>query len=185
MNLTLFSLAICLLLSTGTRALAANADESEFAAWVSVQGGTLTRDVSGHVTAVNLRAAWVTDGDLARLAALPNLSRLDLSLTHITDLGMEHLAPLTGITDLNLDYAEHITDNGLAPLKHWPKLERLNLRSTKITDTALEYIAGLTSLHALDVGFTQVTNNGVDRLSALTLLTALAIGGNTISDSGL
>ena len=139
---------VCLLLVNTPRVLAANAGESEFAAWVSVQGGTLTRDASGHVTAVNLRAAWVTDGDLARLASLPNLSRLDLSLTHITDRGMEHLASLTSITDLNLDYAEHITDNGVAPLKHWPKLERLTCVAPRLP-TPLSNTSGVSPAYVL------------------------------------
>jgi len=48
---------------------------------------------AGRITGVNLRAAWITDTDLGRLAGLPQLARLNLSLTHISDLGMERLAP--------------------------------------------------------------------------------------------
>src|SRR5690348_9099161 len=86
--------------------------ESDAASWVVAQGGTVDRDGAGHVTGVNLRAAWITDTDLGRLADLTHLGRLDLSLTHITDLGMERLAPLNAVAELNLSYAEHITDAG-------------------------------------------------------------------------
>src|SRR5437879_1937348 len=165
--------------------LAAANPDSDVATWVESQGGRVTRDASSRVTAVNLRASWVTDSDLGMLERLPNLRKLDLSYTHITDLGLERLKPLAGITDLNLCYAEHVTDEGLAHLKGWKKLERLNVRGVKITDTGLEHVASLSSLEWLDAGFARITSNGLDFLSALPKLKGLAIGGNKISDSGL
>lgn len=164
---------------------AAASREPGVAAWIAGQGGTLEHDAAGRVTGVNLRAAWITDSDLARLADFQHLAHLNLSLTHITDLGMEHLAPLAGVTDLDLAYAEHITDEGVAHLKRWKKLARLNLRGTKITDTTLEHLAAIASLTSLDVSFTQITSNGLERLSSLTNLRDVTIGGNKITDSGL
>src|SRR5260370_41795591 len=120
---------------------AAASPDSDVATWVESQGGRVTRDASSRVIAINLRASWVTDSDLGMLERLPNLRKLDLSYTHITDLGLERLKPLQGITELNLCYAEHVTDEGLAHLKGWKKLEWLNVRGTKITDTGLENIS--------------------------------------------
>jgi hypothetical protein len=60
----------------------------------------VTRDGAGRVTGVDLGASWVSDADLARLA------RLDLSLTHITDLGLQQLKTAPAIEELNLHYAE-------------------------------------------------------------------------------
>src|SRR5262245_50308101 len=90
--------------------------EANVAAWVESQGGHVTRDASSRITAIDLRSSWVTDSDLALFEQLPNLKKLDLSYTHITDLGLERLKPLRGIVELNLRYAEHVTDEGLAHL---------------------------------------------------------------------
>lgn len=175
------SILLLLLLS----GLGCAAAENDPGAWVAAQEGTVTRDGAGHITGVSLRGSWITDTDLAVLARLPNLRKIDLSETHITDLGLEQLKPLDNITDLNLYFCEHVTDGGVAHLKGWKKLQRLNLRGTKITDTSLEHLSTMTSLVALDVGFAMITNDGLAQLSGLSNLRELMIGGNKLSDSGM
>ena len=59
---------------------------------------TVTRDAAGRITGVDLRGTWVTDTDLRKLAQLPRLSYLDLSLTRITDQGMQELKNAPAIT---------------------------------------------------------------------------------------
>src|SRR4029077_14343982 len=103
----------------GHAGYAAEFKEADVALWIASQGGTVERDAAGRTTAVNLRAAWITDTDLARLAGLPRLARLDLSHTNITDFGMERLASLASVNELDLGYAEHLTDAGIAHLKGW------------------------------------------------------------------
>src|SRR4030095_3930530 len=88
--------------------------DADVATWVEAQGGRVIRDSGARITGVDLHGSWITDGDLAVLERLPQLRSLDLSYTHVSDLGMERLKPLKGITDLNLRYAEHVTDEGLA-----------------------------------------------------------------------
>ena len=79
--------------------LAAAANTSD---WVAQEGGSITRDASGQVIAVDLTGSWITDADLERLRSFPRLRSLNLTRTKITDVGMEHLATLTSVTDLNL-----------------------------------------------------------------------------------
>ncbi len=153
--------------------------------WVESLGGSVTTDAHGAVTGVNLRGSWVTDADLRHLAEYPNLTTLDLSLTHITDEGMAELKNLPNVTDLNLYYAEYVTDQGVAAIKNWKKLKRLNLHGTKSSDTALEHIAGITSLESLDFGSTLMTDVGLERLTTLTNLKELTMGGNELGDAGL
>lgn len=128
---------------------------------------------------------WITDADLESLVSQPNLQKVDLSLSLITDAGMERLKSLENITDLNLFAVEHITDAGIASLRGWSKLQRLNLRGTDITDTSLEYLAQIPSIRSLDISYTQITNNGLEHLSALTNLEELALGGNKVTGAGL
>ena len=170
--------ALVCLLSVATLP-AADAD------WIEDLGGAAVRDQSGDVIGVDLRATWVTDTDLRKLAEFPKLTWLDLSLTRITDQGMQELEGLPGIVDLNLRFAEYVTDEGLAAIKGWQKLEKLNVHGTKISDTTLEHISGIDTIKSLDVGSSMVTDVGIEQLSALPKLEELTIGGNELGDAGL
>ena len=153
--------------------------------WISDLGGTVTRDAQGQVSGVTLRGTWVEDADLRRLKDFTHLSALDLSLTRITDGGMQEIKSLRGISDFNLYFAEYVTDEGVAAIKEWKQLRRLNLHGTKAGDSALEHISGLTSLESLDVGSTLMTDVGLERLTMLTNLKELTMGGNELGDAGL
>jgi Leucine-rich repeat (LRR) protein len=154
-------------------------------AWIGGAGGIATRNRQGQIVTVNLRSGWVSDSDIAALAALPALSHLDLSLTRISDHGLRELKGAPTITDLNLCYAELITDEGLLAVRGWHHLKRLNLRGTKITDMTLQHLSGMSTLESLDIGFVQVTDVGLDQLTSLPNLTELMLGGNKLSDVGL
>jgi hypothetical protein len=153
--------------------------------WIETLGGSVATDSMGRVTGVDLRGTWVTDTDLRKLARYPELTHLDLSLTHITDQGMQEIKKLTGISELNLCFAEYVTDEGLGAIKGWKQLRRLNLRGTKISDTTLEHLSGITTLESLNVSSAMVTDVGLERLSKLTNLKELSIGGNELGDAGL
>ncbi|MGD0296986.1 MAG: hypothetical protein ABSE86_07700 [Bryobacteraceae bacterium] len=157
----------------------------DLSSWITEAGGTVTRDGSGQIVAADLHATWITDSDLAELARLPNLAQLDLSLTRISDHGLEQLKDAPAITDLNLYSDELITDAGLSALKGWKHLKRLSVRGTKITDTTLQHLSGVTSLESLDAGYAQITDVGLELLTPLTNLKELAIGGNKLTDAGL
>ncbi|MFN7919102.1 MAG: hypothetical protein U0Q16_03340 [Bryobacteraceae bacterium] len=170
---------LALLLGIAVVASAADTD------WIDSLGGSVTRDAAGKVTGVDLRATWVTDTDLRKLAKFPALTALNLSLTHITDQGMQEIKSMTGVVDLNLRFTEYVTDEGLAVLKNWKKLKRLDIHGTKASDTTLEHISGLTAIESLDAGSVMLTDVGLERLSSLSNLKALTIGGNEMGDAGL
>jgi len=147
--------------------------------WIARAGGVKQGDT------VDLRASWVTDSDIPLLAKMPELKKLDLSLTRITDRGLRGLRPAAGITDLNLEFAEAAGEEGTSALRGWKHLTRLNLRGTKITDATLEVLGGLTTLEALDIGYAQLTDVGLDWLTSLTKLQEIRLGGNKLTDAGL
>jgi hypothetical protein len=165
--------------------LSAAAAAKEDTQWITDLGGSVTRNAQNQVIGVNLRGTWVEDADMRRLNQYPDLRVLDLSLTHITDGGMQEIKNLHGITDFSLYFAEYVTDEGVAAIKDWKQLKRLNLHGTKAGDSALEHIAGLTSLESLDVGSTLMTDVGLERLTMLTNLKELTMGGNELGDAGL
>jgi Leucine-rich repeat (LRR) protein len=152
--------------------------------WIEDAGGAVSRE-RGQIVAVDLRGSWITDSDLAELAGLPDLARLDVSLTRISDHGVQQLKNAAGITDLNLYFDEMVDDGGLSVIKGWTRLKRLNVRGTKVTDMTVRYVASVPSLESLDIGFTQVTDVGLDPLASLPNLKELSIGGNKLTDSGL
>jgi len=165
--------------------LAAETNTSPDAAWIEAAGGAIMRDASGRITGVDFRGSWITDTDLRKLNQYPHLTHLDLSVTRITDQGMQELKNLPGIVDLNLHFAEYVTDEGLAVVKGWKKLKRLNVHGTKISDTTLDHISGITTLESLNAGSAMVTDVGLERLSSLPNLKELTIGGNELGDAGL
>lgn len=153
--------------------------------WAVSKGGAFVRDASGKVVEAAMRLSWITDSDLQVLGALPDLQRIDLSHTRVTDLGFGALKPLRHVAALNLYYAEQTGDGALAAIKDWRELRSLNLRGTKVTDAGLAHLAGMTRLESLDIGFALITDGGFDRLTPLTGLKSLSVGGNKITDAGL
>src|SRR5688500_704447 len=96
------------------------------AEWIGALGGHIERDSQGQIVGVNLRATWVTDGDLVELARMPKLHRLDLSRTRITDQGLSYLKTAPALLEVNLAYAEKIGDPAHATVKQWKQLKRLS-----------------------------------------------------------
>ena len=96
----------------------------------SLDEGKPVKDAAGEIVELDLTGTWVSDADMAKVAKLRHLRKLDLSQTKITDSGMEHLKWLENVTDLSCYYAEFLTKDGIAHLGNWKRLERLNLRGS-------------------------------------------------------
>lgn len=151
----------------------------------SLDQGKTVKDSAGEIVELDLSGAWVSDADMAKVAQLRHLRKLNLSHTKITDSGLERLKPLANVTDLDCYYAEYLTEDGIAHLRDWKRLERLNLRGTKVTSKVFDSLAKLASLRSLDIAFTQIEDEGFEELSVLTKLERLAIGGNRLSGAAL
>src|SRR5437016_4232483 len=153
--------------------------------WIAGLGGKIERDPAGRIVAVNLRGSWINDVEMIELARLPDLERLDLSHTRISDEGMLNLKRAPKIRDLKLFYSEWITDQGLTAIKEWKHLKRLDLRGTRISDGTLELIGHLTGIEALDIAQTEVTDVGLEDLITLVNLKELAVGRGRLTNAGL
>ena len=153
--------------------------------WIERLGGKIERDAAGRIVAVNLRGSWINDVEMIELARLPDLERLDLSHTRISDEGMLNLKPAPKIQDLKLFYSEWITDQGMTAIKGWKHLRRLDVRGTRISDGTLEIVSRLTGIEALDIAHTEVTDVGLENLITLVNLKELALGRGRLSNFGL
>jgi len=86
-----------------------------------------------HVAILGLRDTAITDKAMGEIGKFPNLVRLEVPNTGITDQGLKTLAqakPLE-LATLNL-YGTAITDRGLDTLNS-PKLAKVYLWKTKVT----------------------------------------------------
>ncbi|HEY1051561.1 MAG TPA: c-type cytochrome domain-containing protein, partial [Prosthecobacter sp.] len=114
-------------------------------------------------TALNV-AKEFTDAGLDALAPVADkIASLDLARTKVTDGGLAKLAAMKGLKELHLENTA-IGDAGLDHLKGLSELEYLNLYNTKVTDAGLAKLASLGKLKALYLWQTGVTKSGVAAL---------------------
>lgn len=91
----------------------------------------LVKAVSGltSLTTLNLSEnRKITDLGLSRLAALPGLTRLNLSSCSIGNQGLAHLTALKNLEHLDISYCNRITDEGLRFLKLLNRLAFLDIQ---------------------------------------------------------
>lgn len=187
-------------------------DVAAAVARVEALGGNvqrLGRPGDDGVTAVVLIGSEkVRDDDLVVLRAFPDLERLMLGGTAITDAGLEHAAELHELTTLGLigtkvtdagmkelaglNKLEHVrlantavTDVGVRELSRHKSLQILILSNNRITDDALADLGTLPNLRELDLSFTSITDDGLKQLEQLNNLDALSLRETQISDRGL
>ncbi|MCZ2342755.1 MAG: protein kinase [Bacteroidales bacterium] len=139
-----------------------------------------------RVVTVNLwHNPHVRDGDLARLAPLARLTRLDLQGTAITDAGLNHLRGSTALAQLWLDGTK-LTDAGLEHLTGLTRLFNLQLNGTGVSDSGVRHLLGLTGVKWLGLGDTRLTDDGLAALAGpLTGIKHLNLRGTRVTDTGL
>jgi len=132
---------------------------------------------------LELSGSNVTSQGLEYLAGLSKLYMLHLDDTRVADDGLAKLTRLRGLAVLSLDHTR-ITDAGLAQLEKMPQLERLYLNGTAITDAGLAYVAKLTNLKELSLVETQITDAGLAHLKGLNNLELLKIHDTRVTQRG-
>ncbi len=123
------------------------------------------------------------DKEAVLLSNLPQLQKLDLDGTLVTDSGLSNIKDLSHLRSLDLSFTG-VTDAGLAQLKNWPRLEALGLEGTNVTDAGLVNLRGLAELKWLALG-AKVTDAGLKNLESLTQLQTLILVRTNVTDAGL
>lgn len=106
------------------------------------------------ITALDLTGTRITDAGLPELTRLPNLCRLEIGQTPITDEELLEVVKLTGLPELaeqsNLSWRAigqtPITDAGMREVAKLTGLTTLRIRGTNISSIGLHEIAKLTGL---------------------------------------
>jgi len=126
------------------------------------------------------------DLDLAELVvAQPELETLNLWGTVVTDAGIPHLAKLSKLQLLYLNFTK-VTGRGLAPLGSLPLLESLGLPSQlSFADEAAKNLSLSPALASLDLQNTNLTDAGLMFLCKIKSLRELNLSGTKITSAGL
>ena len=106
--------------------------------------GALVLRLANNTQALNVdfrfRDGETTDEMLPALSEVSEqLVWLNLANSKVTDGGLAAIAPLTNLTRLHLENTD-LTDAGIAHLKGLDRLDYLNLYGTKVTDATLEHV---------------------------------------------
>ena len=126
----------------------------------------------------------MTDPGLEPVAALTNLTHLDLAGADVRDAGLAHIGKLTKLEDLNLSFTR-FTDAGLAHLASLQQLKRLNLQNTIATDKGMAIVGTLANLESLNVGLHHCRRRGSRQSVGLTKLTELLLDTVELTDAGV
>ena len=191
------STSICLLLALFVAAYPAGemvaADSSrESTAIVAIRkaGGSIERDESvpgNPVVGVTFfdryrsSASKFGDADLHLLAEFPQLRRLDLLQTQVTNEGLADLEELRQLAELDL-YGTKISSTGLAALAGLPHLTHLHAFFSELTDADLRQLTSaknLTDLALVDTD--DITDAGFASLGILKNLERLDLSGTKVA----
>jgi hypothetical protein len=146
-------------------------------------GVRLRYDDGGRVTQLDFSQTKATNPWLDQLPGLPNVERLDLRNTNITDAGLVNLQPLKRLAELRLP--ESITDAGLENLKDLQFIQELYLDNTQISGEGLASLKNSHQLRVLVLSGTSVDDAGLGHLAGLHQLEWLNLSSTQVSDRGL
>lgn len=139
---------------------------------------------TGEVVEVLFFRGNVTDADLALLAGMMKIKRLDIHGSKVTDVGLQQLSPLRNLEMLDL-HGTQVTNAGLTHLTGLKKLKRLYLYDTQISDAGLIHLAGHAELEHLDLSRTPTTDYGLAHVAGLPELRSLYLYNNRVTDAGI
>ena len=133
---------------------------------------------------IRLKHVYLTEADVAALASLVELKRLDISFCNFSNVRVEPLARLQNLKYLWL-HSCVLGNTSLAPLAQLGNLEGLKLTRTEVDDARLPQVARLIRLRELELMDTLVTGASFGDLGRLSRLRDLWISGTSIDDQSL
>lgn len=133
---------------------------------------------------LRLIGAPLGDDAAAIIARMPQLERLDLSYTRLTDAGAENLRALRDLRTLSLAGTQ-VTDAAFVSVANISFLERLDCGDTSTGDEGVEKMAALRELKALNLSSTHVSDAAMKSLAAMSRLTDLHLYDTKITDLGM
>ncbi len=120
---------------------------------------------SNYLTVNAINYADFSDKDLAELLKIKdNIVQLKLSNAAITDAGVVDINKMPNLKKLHVEYTK-LSDNGIQTLADNKSLQYINLTGTSITDMGLSYLAKMKDLKQVFVYKTKVTAQGIEKIN--------------------
>ncbi len=139
-----------------------------------------------NVSRLELRGSGITDLTVDEISGLAQLRYLGFLNSRVCDKGLESIRQLKGLEALNLPSCPGLSDQGLPTIARIGNLRVLNLLSTKVTDEGLRSLETLVNLEHLCLSWNRGTTDvGVAILSRLPSLKHLQLFRASMSDVGL
>ena len=129
------------------------------------------------------RNELVTDEWLKRLSGLTTLRRLDLANCAIQGEGLQHIAALAGLRELNLTLTP-VSDDALRHLGGLTELRILGLASTQCTGTGFAHLKSLRKLESVNFHFTPLNDAGLQAISQVPISDRLWFAHTRFTDEG-
>jgi hypothetical protein len=144
---------------------------------------------SARIRSAILTCADLGEPELAQvieaLEEEPRLRTVVLSISGITDQGMDKVARLDRIRELWLDHTV-ITDKGIYALRHLGSLEVLNVAGTQVTAKGIAQLGGHAKLRSLNMAATMVDDDDLAHLCVFAdSLQVLDLAETSITSAGL
>ncbi|QDU01060.1 Internalin-A precursor [Gimesia chilikensis] len=131
---------------------------------------------------LHLERSAISDAALQPISKLKKLEALFLDQTAVTDQGIQQLSTLESLQQLSLVESQ-VGDAALPTIGELANLTMLNLSQTGVTDDGLIHLAPLKKLKSLYLGSTQLTGTGIKTLGELPELTLLDLNQTRSNDS--
>lgn len=149
------------------------------------------------------------DEELAILATIPSLHRLEIRYCRFTPKGLEHLAAMANVKELQLyncwlgkehfraiarlknlrglalDNTTGTNEQALEPLTALHELEDVDLGDLPVGDGAVHYLASSLKIKRLSLQARGLTNQGAARLAGFTRIEHLVLHSGPLSDRGI
>ncbi|CAI5475343.1 unnamed protein product [Closterium sp. Yama58-4] len=134
---------------------------------------------------LELKGSVVTDSTLEGIgAASSTLKLLYLNRTKVTDAGLPHLTSLPSLKTLILYECEGVTSAGMVHVGKLTSLEELYLNRSRVRDEGLQYLAPLTNLTMLLLP-EKITDAGMEHVQHLSGLQWLEFFDSFVSGKGV
>jgi hypothetical protein len=113
----------------------------------------------------DIRSSDLDDG-FRQLSRMPQLQRLNVTGTNITDRGLEVLRQLPNLQVFEMNWHPRVTDEGMQSLRHCHQLECVDLMGSNTGDGTIAVLQGKTKLRAFKSG-KLVTDHGMRLLQGI------------------
>ena len=123
---------------------------------------------------VRLRRTALTDEGLKAVVGLGKLEEFRVDGSVITGTGLEHLAECTGLKSVDLCRSK-VRNDHLGALLALPALRELRLAGNPVSDAGVNLLAQLERLELLDLGQTAITDSALGQLAKHPTLKTLIV----------